>query len=192
MTTTPEHPLTRRGSRRNDRLTRVVSGAGFMVAVAYVGSVVTANWASTYWPALVLEPFVVPAGTLWAGVTFTLRDLLHETLGTPGVAAGVVVGTGVSWLLASPQIAIAGVVAFFVSETLDSALYAVLRRGSRLRAVLVSNLVGLVVDTIVFVPLAFGSVTAVPGQVAGKTAATVLTLPLLWVASRNRGRVAAR
>lgn len=148
----PAHPLTRGGSRLSDRLARVVAGAGFLVAVAYVGTVVTANWASTHWPALVFGPFVVPAGTLWAGVTFTLRDLLYEILGTPGVVAGVAVGTGVSWLLASPQIAIAiaSVVAFIVSETLDSALYAVLRRGSRLRPALVSNLAGLVVDTAVF------------------------------------------
>ncbi|WP_338061097.1 VUT family protein [Lentzea albidocapillata] len=125
-------------------------------------------------------------------MTLTLRDLLHETLGTPGVLAGVAAGAGLSWLLATPQIAVASAVAFAVSETLDSVLYAVLRRGSRLRAVLGSNLLGMIVDSLLFVPLAFGSFAAVPGQVAGKTAATVVTLPLLWVASRSRCRAVPR
>jgi uncharacterized PurR-regulated membrane protein YhhQ (DUF165 family) len=157
-----------------------------LVVAAYVGTVVIANFASTSLPAVILGSLVIPAGTLWAGVTFTLRDLLHESLGVPGVSAAVVIGAGLSWLLASPQIAVASVVAFGVSEALDSVLFAVLRQGSRLRAILASNLAGLIVDSLLFVPLAFGSLAAVPGQVAGKTAATVLTLAVLWGVRRSR------
>jgi queuosine precursor transporter len=163
-----------------------------LVETAYVGTVVTANCASTHQSAVVVGPWMIPAGTLWAGVTFTVRDLLHEALGTPGVAAAVTVGAGVSWLLAPPQIAVASVVAFTVSETLDSLLCTVLRRGSQLRAVLGSNLLGLVVDSLLFVPLAFGSFAAVPGQVASKAAATVFTLALLWIAWRGWCRAVPR
>ncbi|MFD8492776.1 hypothetical protein [Amycolatopsis sp. NPDC059657] len=66
--------------------------AGLSVSATYVGSVVMANWASTHWSALLVGSLIVPAGTLWAGVTLTLRDLLHEALGTSGVLAAIVVG----------------------------------------------------------------------------------------------------
>lgn len=177
--------------RTDTRSARVVTVGGF-VAAAYVITVVTANWASAHWSALVLGSLVIPAGTLWAGVVFTVRDLLHEALGTAGVTGAVVVGAGLSWLLASPHIAVASVAAFAVSETLDSLLYAVLRGSSRLRAVLGSNLLGLVVDSVLFVPLAFGSFATVPGQVAGKTAATVLAVALLRIAWRHQGRAVPR
>jgi uncharacterized PurR-regulated membrane protein YhhQ (DUF165 family) len=105
-------------------LNRRITGRGLAVVVAYIGTVVAANWASTHWPAVPVGSLFVPAGTLWAGVTFTLRDLLHDSLGGRGVAAAIAGGAGLSWLLASPQIATASVVAFTVSELLDSAAYA--------------------------------------------------------------------
>lgn len=168
-------------------LHRRITGRGRAVMVAYIGTVVAANWASTHWPAVLVGSLVVPAGTLWAGVTFTLRDLLHDALGGRGVAAAIAVGAGLSWMLASPQVATASVVAFTVSELLDSAVYARLRPRSRVRAVVGSNVLGLLVDSVLFVPLAFGSFTAMPGQILGKTVATVLTVAaLLTVDSRRR------
>ena len=186
MTTTPPHPLP---THQHVRTTTV---AGLVIATAYVGTVVTANWTSIHWSALVLGQVVVPAGTLWAGITFTLRDLLHDTLGAWGVITGIAVGTGMSWLLASPQIAVASVVAFAVSETLDSVIYTLLRHRSRIWAVAMSNVVGLLVDTLLFVPLAFGSLTAVPGQLVGKTIATALALPLLRLVQPCRRQVVGR
>jgi hypothetical protein len=153
-----------------------------VVLAAYVGTIVTANWASTHWSALLVGPVAVPAGTLWAGVTFTLRDLLHECLGPRGVLAAIAAGAGLSWLLASPQIAVASVLAFTVSELVGSIVYGRLRAWSVVGAVIGSNLVGLGVDSVLFVPLAFGSFALVPGQVLGKTVATVLTVTVLVAA----------
>jgi len=155
--------------------TRRTTGTVLLVG-GYVGTVVVANWASTHWPALSVGLLVVPAGTLWAGATFTLRDLLHDALGPQGVAAAIVVGAGLSWLLATPGIALASVMAFAVSELLDSTIYARLRTHSRLRAMVGSNVAGLLVDSVLFVPLAFGSFAAAPGQILGKTAATLVTI----------------
>jgi uncharacterized PurR-regulated membrane protein YhhQ (DUF165 family) len=160
-----------------------------VVVAAYVGSVVMANWASTHLPVLLVGLAIVPAGTLLAGVTLTLRDLLHESVSTRGVITAIAAGTGLSWVVATPQIAIASVVAFAVSETIDSAIYALLRGGSPLRAVLGSNIAGLLVDSVLFVPLAFGSFAAVPGQLLGKTVATLLTVALLWAMRRGRRAV---
>jgi queuosine precursor transporter len=112
-----------------------------------------------------------------------LRDLLHDALGAWAVAVAIAVGAGLSWLLAAPQIALASVVAFAVSELLDSTIYTRLRTHSRLHAIVGSNLAGLVVDSLLFVPLAFRSYAAVPGQILGKTVATVVTVAVLLAAN---------
>ncbi|WP_231500200.1 VUT family protein [Saccharothrix sp. NRRL B-16314] len=160
-------------------VTRRPSVLAVAAMVGYLPSVVAANVASVLWPPMLVAGLLVPAGTLFAGAALTARDLLHDTLGVHGVAAGIVVGAGLSAALASPQLAVAGVVAFTASEVLDALVYVRLRRHSRLGAVAASNAVGLVVDSVLFVPLAFGSSAAVPGQILGKTVATVLTLAVL-------------
>ena len=163
--------------------------SGVAVSAAYVGSVVMANWASTHWTALLVGSLIVPAGTLWAGVTLTLRDLLHEALGARGVITAIAVGAALSWSLASPQIAVASIAAFTVSEVADSFVYSRIRVRSRLVAVLGSNVVGLVSDSVLFVPMAFGSFVAVPGQILGKTVATVLTIAALLLVKAARRAV---
>ncbi|MEV6602732.1 VUT family protein [Kutzneria sp. NPDC051319] len=192
--TAPEHPpvkasLLALGRWSGDETRRRVTGTSLVVLAAYIGTIVTANWASTHWSALYVGPVAVPAGTLWAGVTFTLRDLLHEYLGGRGVFAAIAAGAGLSWLLATPQIAMASVLAFTVSELIGSLVYSRLRAWSLLRAVLGSNLVGLNIDSALFVPLAFGSLAFVPGQIMGKTVATVLTVAVLVAAKAVRRAV---
>lgn len=164
---------------------------GPVVVVGYTGSILAANLATTAWPALAIGALSIPAGTLFAGLTFTLRDLLHDRFGPRGVLAAIALGSLLSWLLASPRIATASVLAFAVSEVLDSTVYAALRTKSRLLAVAGSNVVGLLVDTVLFVPLAFGTFAAVPGQLVGKLAATVLTVGML-LAVRAHSRAVPR
>jgi hypothetical protein len=142
----------------------------------YLLSIVAANVASVVCPPLMVGALLVPAGTVFAGASLTARDLVQDTLGAPAVAVAIVAGTGLSGVLASPQIAVASVVAFTISETVDALVYTRLRRRTRLGAIAGSNSVGLVVDSVLFVPLAFGSIAAVPGQIVGKSVATLLTL----------------
>ncbi|NKQ59364.1 VUT family protein [Amycolatopsis sp. K13G38] len=160
-----------------------------VVLAAYVGNIVLANWTSTHWSPLQFGVFAVPAGTLWAGMTFTLRDLLHEALGGRGVLGAIAAGAGLSWLLATPQIAVASVLAFTTSELIGSIVYSRLRGRAVLGAVLGSNLVGLGIDSVLFVPLAFGGFALVPGQVLGKTVATALTVAALLAAKTARRAV---
>jgi uncharacterized PurR-regulated membrane protein YhhQ (DUF165 family) len=156
--------------------------AAAVLFAGYAGTIAGANCASTLWPAVAVAGLQVPAGTLCAGVTFTLRDFLHECLGGRGVLAAIAAGAGLSWLLASPQIAVASVLAFTVSELVGSLVYARLRAWSVLVAVTGSNLVGLGIDSVLFVPLAFGSVAFVPGQILGKTVTTAFTVAVLAMA----------
>jgi hypothetical protein len=192
--TAPEHPpvtasLFAVDRRSGDATNRRVPGLSLVVLAAYVGTIVTANWASTHWSAVYVGAVAVPAGTLWAGATFTLRDLLHECLGGRGVLAAIAAGAGLSWLLASPQIAVASALAFTVSELAGSLVHGRLRTWSVVDAVIGSNLLGLGIDSVLFVPLAFGSFAYVPGQVLGKTVATVLTVAVLLAVKAVRRAV---
>jgi uncharacterized PurR-regulated membrane protein YhhQ (DUF165 family) len=163
------------------------------VALGYAGVIVAANLAATSGATLNLQPLAVPVGALYAGATFELRDHVHEAFGPRGVALAIACGTGLSWLLASPVVAAASSLAFLVSETIDALFYAgLLRWRSRARAMVGSNVAGLAVDSVVFVPLAFGTWAALPGQVVGKLVATALAAGLHAATRTPRSRLVAR
>jgi uncharacterized PurR-regulated membrane protein YhhQ (DUF165 family) len=154
----------------------------YLITALFIGSIVGANWAIT---AFGLVPvgfgLLAPAGVYFAGLTFTLRDALHEVGGRRWVIAAIIGGAALSGLLAGPQLAIASGVAFLVSELADYAVYAPLRQRSWLGAVVASNTVGVVVDSALFLWLAFGSLTFLPGQIVGKLWMTALAVVVLTV-----------
>src|SRR5690242_20117447 len=100
---------------------------------------------------------MAPSGVTMIGIALVLRDLVQRRLGV-GVAAGaIVVGAGLSALVAPPALVLASASAFLISEFADLAVYTPLARRRLIAAVVASGLVGLVVDSIVFLWLAFGS-----------------------------------
>lgn len=128
-----------------------------------------------------------PSGVYVIGLAFLLRDLVQSLAGKPTALVAIAVGGVVSYLVASPAIALASGVAFLVSEVADFLVYTPLReRGRTLAAVLLSNSVGVIVDSVLFLSLAFGSLAFLPGQLIGKAWASVLFL-IVWFASK-RGR----
>ena len=161
------------------------AGLGFLAAVAFVATTVAANWALERFGLVPVAPgLLAPAGVYFAGLAFTLRDLVHEALGRAAVSAAILAGAVVSWHVA-PEFALASAGAFLVSEFADFAVYAPLRRRGWLGAVLASNLVGLLVDSLVFLWLAFGSFTYLAGQVVGKLWVTLATVGALWLWRRS-------
>ncbi|GAB5430453.1 MAG: hypothetical protein Devi2KO_39120 [Devosia indica] len=81
---------------------------------------------------------------------------------------------------------IASTAAFLVSELADMAVFTPLRRRGLLLAVFTSSIVGLFVDTLIFLQLAFGSTDLMWGQVVGKGWMVVLALPLLHLLQTRR------
>jgi len=71
-----------------------------------------------------------------------------------------------------------------LSELADFAVYTPLQRRGLLLAVLASSLVGLVVDSLVFLTLAFGSLDFLAGQVIGKAWAVLASVPLIRLLRR--------
>jgi uncharacterized PurR-regulated membrane protein YhhQ (DUF165 family) len=92
-------------------------------------------------------------------------------------------GAALSWLV-SPSFAVASATAFLVSELADFAVYTPLARRSWLGAVALSNTVGLLVDSWLFLTLAFGSLQFFPGQVLGKVEMSALAILLLAAGRR--------
>ena len=130
--------------------------------------------------------FTATAGTLFAGLSLALRDLLQDTWGRLAVIFVIAFGTLLSFVIAAPEIALASAAAFGLAELLDFAVYSPLRkRATRFGdkrwavAVVASNAVGAVVDTVVFLGIAFGLSSILPslgGQLVGKGWATVAYL----------------
>jgi uncharacterized PurR-regulated membrane protein YhhQ (DUF165 family) len=129
---------------------------------------------------------MAPSGVAMIGVALVLRDLVQRRLGV-GVAAGAVLaGAALSALVAPPALIVASVVAFLLSEFADLAVYTPLARRRLIAAVVVSSVVGLVVDSVVFLWLAFGSLEFLAGQVVGKAWMVLLSIPFVaWLRRRD-------
>lgn len=149
---------------------------------AFVGCVVTSNWLTARY-GLVFG--FVAAGTFTAGLVLLVRDWVHETAGRWWVLGCVAAGAALSVLMSSPALALASGVAFAVSELADFAVYAPLRRSGRMRAAAVSNAVGSVVDSVLFLWLAgFPLWPAIAGQVGVKWTVSIAVPLLVWVVAR--------
>ena len=125
---------------------------------------------------------MAPSGVTMIGIALVLRDLVQRRLGV-GVAVGAILaGAALSALVAPPALVVASAAAFLLSELADFAVYTPLARRRLILAVVASSLVGLVVDSIVFLWLAFGSLDFLAGQVVGKAWMVLLSIPFVaWL-----------
>jgi queuosine precursor transporter len=134
----------------------------------------------------VVPGIMAPSGVMMVGVALVLRDLVQRRLGTAPSALAILAGAGISALVAPPALIIASAVAFLLSEFADLAVYTPLARRRLVAAVAASSCAGLVIDSIVFLWLAFGSLEFLPGQVIGKAWMVLLSIPFVaWLRRRD-------
>jgi uncharacterized PurR-regulated membrane protein YhhQ (DUF165 family) len=153
-----------------------VRGLTLTLAAAYLALVILANWlASRYLITVPLTTLVAPAGVLCIGAVLVIRDWLQALVGLrwtmPLVYAAGLVSWGVGDLAgwtALEKVAVASVVAFTVSETIEALVFTPLRRRNLTVGVLASGLVGSAVDSALFLWMAFGSEMFFRGQFVGK------------------------
>lgn len=131
---------------------------------------------------------LAPAGVYMAGLSFSARDWLQESAGRAITLLAIALGAGISALL-SPQLAVASGLAFLLSETLDMTVYTWLRKRGLLTALVASNAVGLVADSVLFLAVAFNSLEFLPGLLVGKAWTILPVLALVWFVSQQRRRV---
>jgi uncharacterized PurR-regulated membrane protein YhhQ (DUF165 family) len=165
---------------------------GVITLLAYVGTVVAANWAvHRYGIVPVGFGLLAPAGVYFAGLAFTLRDITQEALGRVAVLAAIAAGALASYFVSDGRLAVASAAAFGLSELADFAVYTPLRERGWLRAVVLSNIVGLTADSVLFLWIAFGSLAFLPGQLVGKALMTGAAVAVLAVIAGQRRTVEA-
>ena len=173
------------------------SAEGRIFLVAFIACIPAANWMIGHvgtvcapgGPCLVpVAPgLLAPSGVLMIGLALVLRDLVQRRLGKAWAVAAIVAGAVASGLLAPPALVLASAAAFLLSELADLAVYTPLQQRRPVTAVLASGVVGLVVDSLVFLHLAFGSLEFLPSQIVGKAWMVVLALPAVrWLRERDR------
>jgi uncharacterized integral membrane protein (TIGR00697 family) len=157
---------------------------------------------------------VVPAAVFLYTLTFTLIDLLNERLGKSAARQVVITAFAANLLLAgytqlairlpaapffegqaafasvlggTPRIVAASLVAYLASALVDTEIFAWWRArvgGPRWARVLASNAVSTLVDSVLFVSIAFAGVLPVAplihGQYLVKMAVTLVSLPLIY------------
>lgn len=122
---------------------------------------------------------MAPSGVLMIGAALVLRDAVHEAGGARAALLAILIGAGLAWLIAPPALVLASAAAFFLAELADMAVYTPLRRKQLGLAVAASGLVGAIVDSAVFLWLAFGSLQFIEGQILGKLWMSLLAVPLI-------------
>ena len=158
---------------------------------------------------------VVPAAVFLYTVTFTLIDLINERLGKVGARQVVVTAFAANLLLAgytqlairlppapfyahnqafatvlgsTPRIVGASLVAYLASSLVDTEIFAWWRRragGPKWMRVLASNTISTLLDSVLFVGIAFAGVLPllplIWGQYLVKMGVTVVSLPLIYL-----------
>lgn len=128
-----------------------------------------------------------PSGVLLVGLGLVLRDLVQRRLGLRWAVAAIIAGCLLSAAFAPPSLVLASAAAFLLSETADLLVFTPLQRRGLVMAAVVSSVVGLVVDSVVFLSLAFGSLQFLTGQVVGKALMVLIAIPALaWLRARDQ------
>ena len=167
---------------------------GASAFAGFLASIPLANWMILHigsvclpqGPCLVpVAPGVLaPSGVLTVGAALVLRDVVQRCLGLNWGLAAIAVGTVLSVLVAPASLVFASGTAFALSELADFVVYTPLQQRRLTLAVMASSLVGLVVDSVVFLTLAFGNLEFLTGQIIGKLWAVVIALPLMRLLRR--------
>lgn len=157
---------------------------GRVAALLYVSTVIAANWlVQTYGVVPVGFGLRAPAGVYLIGLALVLRDYVQWSMGKVWMLVALTLGAVLSFLVASPTLALASMAAFTFSELADFALFTwIAPRWTR--AVAVGGVLGAVVDSAIFLSIAFGSLTFMPGQLVGK--AYGIALAVVVIAARRR------
>ena len=172
----------------------IVPIGGLVAFILFLTCIPAANWLIQHagtvcipnGPCLipVAPNLMAPSGVAQVGLALVLRDVVQRCLGKSASLIAIAIGTLLSALIAPPALVIASAAAFFLSEAVDFAVYTPLAQRRLIMAVIVSSMIGLVIDSVVFLSLAFQSLDYLTGQVVGKTWAVLISIPFIRLLRR--------
>ena len=129
---------------------------------------------------------MAPSGVIMIGLALVLRDWLHELAGWVWSFVAIVFGVVLSFLFSPTSIALASASAFFIAETSDLFVYSKLREKSKPLAVVMSQIVGAFIDSMIFVYIAFGSFDFGTGNFLAKVYSGAFIALLMYIIAKKR------
>jgi uncharacterized PurR-regulated membrane protein YhhQ (DUF165 family) len=164
---------------------------GWTCLALFLASIPFANWWLTnhgLWDSFGPIPGPIPSAVWVVGFAFVLRDLAQLELGRGWSWAAIAVGCFLSWWVAAPAIAFASAMAFLWSESTDALIFTPLaNRGTTkmfLLGVTISGYAASVVDSALFVRLAFHSFDGWWQLTLAKVFFVLLATPVAWLVRR--------
>jgi uncharacterized PurR-regulated membrane protein YhhQ (DUF165 family) len=168
---------------------------GAIALAVFVGAIVLANWLIRHYGFVgVGFGLVAPAGTYAAGLVFVARDGIQLAWGRWLVLPAIALGALLSWWTTGGgtipggklPLAAASGLAFLAGELLDWSVFTPLRQAGRFAAAfLLANTAGLLLDTWLFLWLAFGSIAHWQGTALGKFWVTLPACAVVWFYRRR-------
>lgn len=171
--------------------------AGYIAMIPFA-NVLIETTGTNCWPLMEIAPpctvpvwpgIMCPSGSLMIGLALVLRDIVQRGLGKWCALLAIVIGVIVAAVVAPPSLVIASATAFFVSELADFAIYTPLYRTRFMLAVFLAAIIGLVVDSVIFLWIAFGSQDLLAGLIIGKAEMVIVALPMMWMVKRYYERL---
>jgi uncharacterized PurR-regulated membrane protein YhhQ (DUF165 family) len=154
----------------------------WIVALLYVISIMLGNFFIIWFGLFELDvfnyQFLIPAGAVWIGLTFSFRDLTQKCWGKNRVWYFMILSTIITGLF-SGKVALASMCAFLLGESMDWFVYTVTKKDLKWR-IIYSNLFSTPIDTAVFVTWIFGfNINAILCQFIIKYLSGLLTIPAI-------------
>lgn len=155
----------------------------------YLLTIAAANVITAACAPLTLFGLIIPAGSVFVGLTFLMRDLVQMKHGAKNTTWAILMAAGFSagfsvGLGDTAHVAAASIVAFLVSELVDTLIYTMLR-SSFYKRVVMSGVVGGLIDSGIFVvlglsPIGMGALTweQVPFAILGQSLVKALMQPM--------------
>ncbi|MEV6267581.1 VUT family protein [Kribbella sp. NPDC051936] len=177
--------------------TKAAVGMTALLAVLFLTSAAASNWAinnigrnnglDSPHTVPIGWGLQAPSGVVLIGLMFAVRDSLHERIGLRGTLLLIATASAVSAIVAPPTLVVASGFTMLVAESSDALVYQRLRAAGRFMAAAMSNVVSSLLDSVLFLTVAFGAAAALAGSLAlfiGKLQASLVVMLVLNVARR--------
>lgn len=123
---------------------------------------------------------LAPSGAAIVGATFVLRPIIQESLDRRGAILALLGAAAIDGIAGVWALVPASVAAFLVAHLVGLWLYEALAPRSRALGMLVAGLVGVTVDSLLFLGLAFGTLEDAPAQIVAKAEPVLLAAAVLF------------
>lgn len=145
--------------------------------IFYLSSIILANILVHTFGIVTVLGITFPAGAVAIGLTFSARDYVQRKHGKWGCWIWMVIAMVITFFF-NRDIALASMSAFIISEFVDWLIFTYSKKPFNQRIIL-SNLFGTPIDSLIFVCLAFGwNWPAIWGQTLVKFASSLIVLAL--------------